>query len=252
MKKLSYTLLLVFSIMHLFAQDSLSNEEKYYKNDASYNRGGLYYNGFRLKHKETIYTNTFVLLNNFGVGIGKFFELNTSFSIIPLSGESGFGVLPLILFIPKIGYDFGKFHHVGASFIFSPIMTSSKPRVINKQIVYTFGTPNNNAGILYCNNDIINEASNFVYLQTAIKLTKKIKIGMEHILYTNFDETNPRDMSFSFSKKVKSEYLIPTNFMLRISPKSSYTFCIGYITQYQYSDEQILYLSVNIRLNRKH
>ena len=249
MKKLIYTTIILFSLFDLLAQDTITNNEKYFKNDASYNRSGLYYNGFRLKHKEIIYTNSYFLLNNLGIGYKNIFEINTAFTLIPISGEKGIGMLPLILFIPKIGCDFGELHHMSASFIYTPIVTD-KQLLRNKQIAYTFGTTTKNIGILYSNDELINQKCAFIYLQTSFKLSKMIKVGMEHIMYTNYDEVNSTELGKSFNKKPSSEYLIPTNLMLRISPNKIQTFCIGYFTQLYYSNKPILYLSLNVRMNK--
>jgi hypothetical protein len=53
----------IIIVNSIFAQNK---NERIYSFEPSYNRGGLFYNGFRLKSKESVYTNTFVLLNNVG------------------------------------------------------------------------------------------------------------------------------------------------------------------------------------------
>lgn len=254
MKKLIYLFFFIFSIVHLIAQVGLLNKQKYYNNDVSYNRSGIYYNGFRLKHKETTYTNSYIFLNSFGVGIKKIFELNIASLVVPIRSESSPDIKPIVLIIPKIGYDFGEFHHISASCIFGPISNVTfTNKFINKQIAYTFGTPKNNIGILFSNDDIAKTKTNFLYLQSSFYVSKWLKIGAEHVLYTNYDQVNNSnniDVNYSFKQKTKLEYLIPTNLTFRINVRNKATFCVGSVMDYLNVKRQ-LYLSCSIRLNNR-
>jgi hypothetical protein len=255
LKKLYYLFFFIFSIVNLIAQDSLLNKQKYYKNDVSYNRSGIYYNGFRLKHKETTYTNSYIFLNSFGVGIKNNFELNIANLIVPFSNESNSNFTPsVLLIIPKVGYDFGLYHHISVSCIFGPFSNVTfSNKFINKQIAYTFGTPKNNIGILFSNDDIVKTKTNFLYLQSSFYVSKWLKIGAEHVLYTNYDQVNNSnniDINYSFKQKTKLEYLIPTNLTFRINVRNKATFCIGSVMDYLNVKRQ-LYLSCSVRLNNR-
>jgi hypothetical protein len=240
---------LIIIVNSIFAQNK---NERIYSFEPSYNRGGLFYNGFRLKSKESVYTNTFVLLNNVGFGIGNILELNGALSVVPIGGSGGAGFLPLFMLIPRAGFDLGRLHHFSGSVIFLPFnISSQKQSFANKQLVYTFGIPKYNIGLLFSKDEVINQDCNFLYLQSSFFIFKRLKIGTEHIIYTNFNEIKGTEYVYSFYNKPDSEYLIPTNLIFRYLLSDKSTLNIGYFTQYLKREKQILYLSLNIKLNKK-
>lgn len=77
------------AVLHAQIPDSVNKH--YYSDQPNYTKGALAQNGFRLKKKEVIYTNTALFMNNFQFGVSDFFSLGGTFMLIPISGENGSG-----------------------------------------------------------------------------------------------------------------------------------------------------------------
>jgi len=237
----------MFSIS--YGQKQLSLDTTYYENDATYIRSGIFYNGFRLKNKEKNYTNTFVLINSYGVGITKFIEFNVAGVVVPISGANGSGIAPMILLIPRCGFDLGYLHHFSASVMISPFAFSSdKGHYANKQLAYTFGTPKNNIGLIYSKDDFTKFGSEFLYFQYSFGVFKWLKIGAEQILIDNsyYDNFN------LYNRDNKKDFLTLANFVFRFKFKNKATLSIGFLTDYsQFTNNTFGYLSATIRLNKR-
>ncbi|MFY8021841.1 MAG: hypothetical protein ACOVP1_11610 [Bacteroidia bacterium] len=210
------------------------------------NRSGLFFNGLRLNAGEKVYTNTFLFVNSMGFGIHKNFELHAGLVIIPLVGESSSGALPLITVLPRIGYDFGNYHHVSAGVL---INTGVKSTFLNQQIAYSFGSRRNNIGILYSSNEMFMENERTWYLQYHFFPFKRISLGAEHLLWSSYKKQNSL---LPYHATNNHDPLLPSNFVGRIHFSPNFVLALGYFSDYaSFSQDGILYLSASLRINKK-
>ena len=233
-----FMLLCLLKVNH--AQDSLAFSP------LSANRSGLYFNGFRLNAGERVYTNTFLFANSMGFGIHKNFELHAGLIVMPFSGEGGFGILPMLSVIPRLGYDFAKYHHVSAGVL---LTSGGKSNFYNQQIAYSFGSRRNHVGVLFSKNELFMENQNTWYLQYHFFPFKWLSVGAEHLLWSTYK----KESSTLFYHQTKShDPLLPSNIVVRFHAQSKMVFSIGYWTEYaSYSDNGFLYLSASFKINKK-
>lgn len=212
----------------------------------TYNKSGLFFNGFRLRDKEKVYTNTFLLINSFGFGVKDFAEVHIGATFLPLIGEQSSGVLPLLTFIPRLGHDFGKYHHISAGLI---VALGGKNLLMNRQIAYTFGSRRNHIGVLYSQNEIFMEDRETWYLQYHFFPFKKVSIGAEHLIWSTYQKDSS---PLLYHASNNHDPLMPSNFVGRIHFTPRFTFSLGYFTDYtSYSEDGILYLSGTFRINKE-
>lgn len=230
---------------NLIAQNPDSVYRRYYYEDPTYTKCAFSQNGFRLKSKETIYNNVYLLYNNVQVGLADFLSMGATFLIIPISGENGSGALPFLMLNAKAGYDFGRYHHLSMSTNIAPIT----PLLIDPTLAYTFGTPHYYVGLAGIIENVFNER-NLLLLQSGITFSAYLAIASEFILASKQASLVKSSAIYRSDKIDYGVSLFSIVGKLTLGDNKC-TVNVGYFIARYEQGEGVFTLGFSIRLNRR-